>query len=150
MKDNCKNNVVGKVLAEKLVGNQWVEVFHENNLVVANAGSILRDLVFGDSGNITKMEFGTGTNEAQSTDTQLQTKFFEKSVTKTKVDSGARPGIQYVVILSESEGNGGSSSNITEYGLATDSKGIFSRKVRSPILKDSNTSLRFTWTLVFN
>lgn len=141
---------------------QWLTEWDEKNLVVDNAANILRDLVFGDANrHITKILFGDmnlrDTDDTKNVaapdhaDTALINKLYEKAVTKTKITYNGAPAIQYVVTLEESEFNGtGGAQMITEYSLSTADLSIFTRKTRAAVYKDSESSLRFTWTLVFN
>ncbi|BES79824.1 hypothetical protein [Yersinia phage vB_Yru_GN1] len=133
----------------------------EQNLVVNMAANILRDLMFGDDQErIIKMHFGDmnlgPTDDTQNvaapnlTDTALINKLYEKNVDKSSITRDGHPAIAYSVVLETDEFNGSGSQLITEYALATSTDRIFSRKTRAAVYKDSESSLKFTWTLVFS
>lgn len=158
--ESTSNNIIGIVKAEKLVDGQWVKLMEENNLVVDNSSTVLRDLMFGDADKtITKMCFGD-MNLADSDDVKnvaapnladmdLDHQVYEKAVTKAKTSYENSPAIEYSCILEVSESNGVGSQLITEYGLKTGDNNLFSRKTRSGIYKDNESVLKFTWIIVF-
>lgn len=145
----------------KLAGNPWKTEVFEENLVVNNASVILRDVLYGEDDKIiSKIQFGDmnlietdNLKNVQSpsvTDTSLINKLYEKTVSKKKVNYDGAPAIEYSVVINENEFNGDGSQLITEYALANDYDEIFSIKTRAAVYKDAESSLRFTWTLVFN
>lgn len=138
---------------------EWDLEFEEKNLVLSGATSILRDIMFGDAQQITKMYFGNmnltiGDNlvnvaPPEFSNIALINKQFEKVITKTKIVYTGSPAIQYQVTLLETEFNGTGTQLITEYGLANNSAKLFSRKTRAAIYKDIESTLKFTWIIVF-
>ena len=152
----------GILKVEKKVEGLWTPYHEEEfNLVVAQASYILRDLMFGGSEVITKIEFGDmglnpqtddlrNVDDPNIADTELTNKLYEKAITKSVVDYGSHPAIKYEVILEREEFNGSGEQLITEFALATDNNRIFTRKTRASIFKDNETSFKFTWYLVFN
>lgn len=138
-----------------------VQLGEEQNLVVNMAATILRDLMFGDDQErIIKMHFGDmkliATSDTQNvagpsvSDTALINKLYEKNVEKAITTRDNNPAIAYSVVLEADEFNGTGTQLITEYALATSSDKIFSRKTRAAVYKDPESSLKFTWTLVFS
>lgn len=138
-----------------------VQLGEEQNLVVNMAATILRDLMFGnDQERIIKMHFGDmklkDTDDTKNvagpsvSDTALINKLYEKNVDKAITTRDNNPAIAYSVVLEADEFNGTGSQMITEYALATSSDKIFSRKTRAAVYKDAESSLKFTWTLVFS
>lgn len=130
------------------------------NLILNGAGKILRDLMFGDSASVTKMFFGdmnldplqddiVNVDPPQKTDTALTNKLFEKSVTKSKTLYSGNPAVKFEVTLDAGEFNGSGEQLITELGLANSSSELFSRKTRSAIFKNAQSSLTFVWYLIF-
>ena len=163
LNDTKKSPVLeGYLKAERLTESGSWELFDEQNLVLDQATETLRNLMFGDAAQaITRIKFGdmnldpavdnVSTVAAPSvTDTTLVNEVFEKVATSTKVVYSGSPAIQYEVILDANEFNGTGSQLITEYALANASNVIFTRKTRAAIFKDAESTLRFTWTLVFN
>lgn len=151
----------GYLLVERIFKNGTTEVvFHEKNLVVNLAAKILRDLMYGtESERIIKIHFGDmNLNESSNlkqvappnlTDESLLNKLYEKEATRSLVDYDGNPAITYVTTLNEEEFNGTGEQIITEYALATSTNRIFTRKTRAAVYKDNESSLKFTWTLVF-
>ena len=156
-----KPSFEGHLRVERVYDNGDVKVeFDEQNLVVNEASNILRDLMFGDAQQITKIHFGdmslTPTSDLknvaspQLTDTALINKLYEKATSKEKAIYGGHPAIKYIAVLEKSEFNGDGEQLITEFSLATGTNRIFTRKTRAAIYKDNESSLRFIWWLVFN
>ena len=157
------HGMLGIVQVERIYKDGRVVVEDElKNLVLNGSATILRDLMFGDnSQRISKIHFGDmGLTESsdlknvappQPTDTKLARKLYEKSTSKVQGTYNGYPCIIYTVTLIETEFNGPTGQQlITEYALATDTDALFTRKTRAAIYKDSESSLKFTWTLVFN
>lgn len=156
-----KSPIEGFLLVERVFKDGTTKVeFHEKNLVVNLAANILRDLMFGnESERIVKIHFGDmNLNESSNlkqveppvlTDIALINKLYEKTATRSLIDYDGNPAITYVTTLDENEFNGTGEQIITEYALATSTNRIFTRKTRAAVYKDSESSLKFTWTLVF-
>lgn len=131
----------------------------EKNLIVNNASTILRDIMFGDATIISKIHFGDmnltkndnliDVDSPELTDTDLANKLHEKAITKEKGEYAGDPAIKYTVTLERNEFNGSGTQIITEYGLTTASDSLFSRKTKAAVFKDAETELRFTWWIVF-
>jgi hypothetical protein len=131
----------------------------EKNLILNNASTLLRNIMFGDGTIITKIHFGdmnlTKTDNLVDvlppalTDMALTRKLYEKDVTKEKGDYAGDPAIKYSVTLARNEFNGTGIQIITEYALASAAASLFSRKTKAAVFKDSETELRFTWWIVF-
>lgn len=141
--------------------SSWDLIYEDHNLIVNKAREILRDLMFGDSNNlISSIQFGDmnlgetddikNVPEASLNDTGLIHKLYEKDVTKRKVTVEQSPGIEYTCILGLDELNGDGSQLLTEYGLFTEGGEMFAKKNRAGIFKDSDSSLKFVWTIIFN
>lgn len=137
-------------------------IFEEKNLVVNLASTILRDIMFGDTEQISKMHFGdmnlTATDDVKNvaapnvTDTALVHKVGEKVISKTKDVYQSKPAIKYTAVLEKGDLNGTDGSGqqlITEYALATPTDRIFTHKTRAGTYKDNETALRFDWYLAF-
>ena len=152
----------GILKVDREVDGEWVPHSEEEfNLVVFQASDILRDIMFGGTDIIDKIQFGDMSldplvddlrNVAPPlvTDTSLTNKLYEKVVSKTSEMYGTHPAIKYEVTLARDEFNGNGEQLITEFSLATVSGRIFTRKTRASIYKDNETSFRFTWWLIFN
>lgn len=139
-------------------------VFREHNLVVENATRIIRDMIFnGGSGtveSVKKMQFGdckmdpkgnvSTVDQPKSSDTSLINKVYEKDISQALTTKDGKPSITYTVTLGYDECNGGGTQLITEYGLSTSTGKLFARKTRAGIFKSTETSLDFTWTVVFS
>ena len=144
---------------EDRLGNKTI-LFEEPNLIVNGASLILRDLMLGNSGKITKMHFGDSGLNASSDlvniaapavgDSSLIRKRFEKASISSSGLHGGHPGVRFTTTLDVHEFNGANEKIITEYALATATNAIFTRKTRAAIIKDTESSLTFTWWLVFN
>lgn len=162
--NDIQNNPVadGYLKVERLnvTTGDWEVEFHEKNLVLDFASTVLRDLMFGDEiSRITKIFFGDmglvppadmqNVAAPQPTDVALTNKLYEKVATKTKITYAGSPAIEYVVTLEAAEFNGTGSQLITEYALGNDINQIFTRKTRAAVYKDAESTLRMTWTLVF-
>lgn len=161
MSDNQTVPVEGLFSVTKIdkEGNETVLV-EEKNLVVNQAATILRDLMFDGVDKISKFQFGDlgllptdNTRDVAvpvATAVSLVNKLYEKDAVKSKVVHNLSPAILYTVILEHEEFNGTGSQLITEFSLATEAGLMFSVKNRAGIYKDAESSLRFNWTLVFN
>lgn len=133
----------------------------EKNLVLNKGSEILRNVMFGDASQITKMVFGdmnldpqvddiVNVDPPQLTDTQLTNKLFEKPLALTKTTYGGHPALRCESTIAANEFNGTGEQLITEFGLANAAEELFSRKTRSAIFKNAESSLTFIWYLVFN
>lgn len=136
-------------------------LFDEKNLVLNSGSTIMRDLLFGDSSEITKIVLGdmnldpnvddvVDVADPELTDVALDNELFDKVVAKSKTTYGGFPAVRYEVTIEEGEFNGTGQQLITEFGLANASDELFSRKTRSAIFKSADTSLTFIWYIVFN
>lgn len=156
-----KPSFEGHLRVERVYDDGTVTIeFDEQNLVVNEASNILRDLMFGDNQEITKIHFGDMSLDVgddlkniaspELTDTALVNKLYEKNTSKEKAIYGGHPAIKYIAVLEKAEFNGDGEQLITEFSLATGTNRIFTRKTRAAIYKDNESSLRFIWWLVFN
>lgn len=136
-------------------------LFEEPQLVVNMGSKILRDLMFGDSSGITKIAFGdmnldpnvddiVNVDPPVLADTALTNNLFEKAVSSSKTIYGGHYAVQYTATLAANEFNGTGEQLITEFGLFNAEDEMFSRKTRSAIFKNAESSLTFIWYLVFN
>lgn len=161
MDEKNKPSFEGHLRVERVYDDGTVTVeFDEQNLVVNEASNILRDLMFGDNQEITKIHFGDmslnvgddlkNIASPKLTDTALINKLYEKNTSKEKAIYGGHPAIKYIAVLEKAEFNGDGEQLITEFSLATGTNRIFTRKTRAAIYKDNESSLRFIWWLVFN
>jgi len=136
-------------------------VLQENNLVVSNFRSVLRDALFGDSNKLpTTIKLGdlnmvlTGnlvsvTPPAMG-DLALVHEVYSAAVTsKTKVTVTDRPGIEFILDISESQVNGSGNQIISEMGLFTSSGDLIARKTFPALIKNSSVILSFRWKILF-
>lgn len=142
-------------------GDDEEVIVDEENLVLNSGSEILRDVMFGDPAQVTKIVFGdmnldpnvddiVNVTPPELTDTTLINQLFEKPLALAKTLYGGFPAVKYEATIEDFEFNGGGQQLITEFGLANASNILFSRKTRSAIFKDSESSLTFIWYLVFN
>lgn len=124
---------------------QLVEDVVERNMIVGGGFSALARLLGGGGTNyeVTKIGFGTGTDQPSESDTTLQN-VLRKAVAGVSYPSSS--AVQFSYTLEANEGNG---LQISEFGLFTDDDTLFSRRVREAIVKDSNIQLTGTWTINF-
>lgn len=160
--DKTESGLLGIVKVERIHRDGTVTIVDEENLVLNRAAEILRNLMFGDNAErISKIHFGdlglTENDDVKNVptpspgETTLVRKLFEKAVSRVRGEYQGHPAIIYTVTLLETEFNGPSGQQlITEYALANDYDKLFTKKNRAAIYKDSESSLKFTWTLVFN
>ncbi len=136
-------------------------VFEEKNLVLNSGSEIMRDILYGDSDQVTKIVFGDMNLDPNVddvinvaapalTDTGLVNSLYEKALALSKTTYGGFPSVRYEGTLTEGEFNGSGEQLITEFGLANASDELFSRKTRAAIFKTAETSLTFIWYIVFN
>lgn len=135
----------------------------EQNLVVNMARTIVRDLVFGDSLPITKIQIGDlGLSPSDDTsnipppaltDTGLVRKFFEKApYNQTRIVENGRPGILYTFRIEKTDANpvdDTAYNMVIEYALANSANSIYARKTRAVINKAADIALVIEWKLLF-
>lgn len=160
--EKVKRPVDGYLVCIADIGTDRERVlFAEENLVLNMGSEILRDVMFGDVVQVTKIVFGDMNLDPQVddivnvappllTDTSLTNKLFEKPVSLAKAVYGGHPAIRYEATILAGEFNGSGEQLITEFGLANPADNLFSKKTRSAIFKNAESSLTFIWYLVFN
>ena len=121
-----------------------IQEFHEKNLIV-NTGKQSLALLLGDPASnedkrITTIGFGTDLTSPSGTDTSL-TGPFTKALDGVSY-SGTSIVFAYTLELSENNGMA-----IREFGLISNDGTLFSRLVRSELIKTPDIRLTGTWTI---
>lgn len=160
--DSQRHKLIGlvKVETKKVGDNEWKVHDEFQNLVLNGSALILRNLMYNDiDERISKIVFGDmnltedddlkNVEDPDVTDVSLDNKLFEKACTSELTTYNGNPAIIYTTIIEASEFNGSGTQLITEYGLANSYDRLFTRKTRAAIFKDNESSIKFTWTLVF-
>lgn len=135
------------------------------NLVVAKAREIVRNLVFGDVETIKGLSLGDGNvppdkaliKDAVGTpsivDVALVNRTFTATiVSKEKLVFEERPAIKYSFFIDYNEGNGagdGANNYYTEAGLTLEDGTLFTRLTFRALSKDSTSALSLDYYLLF-
>lgn len=124
---------------------QLVEVFEEDNLIVAAGKQCLTLLLSAANSNkkVTKIAFGTDGADASSTDTAITSPYTKNLDGYTTPDSTSVV-FQWSLGLTEANGKA-----IQEFGLVALDGTLFARRVRSVINKTSDLRLEGTWKIQF-
>ena len=140
------------------------EKIEEANLVVAQARTLMRDLVVGGNTSITKIQIGdmnkslgddiSDLGDPSYGDTELENSFFDKAyASREAITYDDRPAIKYKFVIEEDEANDSDNDDYErklwcEYGLINNDGKIWNRKIK-PIIKDNETEITIYWTLIF-
>jgi hypothetical protein len=171
------NNVEFKGLFKMIARNIKTgeeKILDEENLVVAQARLLMRDLVANVSDtSIKRLQIGDMNkdlgddvsdlgNPAYS-DTKLENSFFSKDYEKREViEYEGRPAIKYTFVINEDEANDADNDDYNrklwcEYALISTKKDssnnevddrIWNRKIK-PIIKDNETEITIYWIFIF-
>ena len=150
-----------------------VKKIDEENLVVAQARELMRDLVAGQDTRIKRIQIGDmnknlndsldNLGQPSYSDTSLVHPFFSKAYSNMEViEYDGRPAIKYTFIINEDEANDPNNDDFErklwcEYALIStelDSNGnevdgkIWNRKIK-PIIKDNETEITIYWIFIF-
>jgi hypothetical protein len=162
--NNVKFRGIFKAIAKNKKTGE-IKVLEEENLDVAQARTLMRDLVNGDNNAaIAKLQIGdmnkslgddiSNLPAPQYSDTALVHKFFEKRYkTKEAITYDGRPAIKYTFVINEDEANDENNDDYNrklwvEYGLAGNNGKIWNRKIK-PIIKDNETEITIYWIFIF-
>ena len=161
-----------KVIARNVKTGE-IKKIDEENLVVAQARELMRDLVSGKDTKIKRLQIGDMNKDLSDSldnlgqpaydDTELVNAFFSKGYSNMEViEYDGRPAIKYTFVINEDEANDSSNNDFErklwcEYALIStklDSNGnevdgyIWNRKIK-PIIKDDETEITIYWIFIF-
>ena len=125
-------------------GDEVIEQWRDENLIVNGARDMLAQLIAGDGNGqaVTQIGFGVGESPASPDDTALTGAYVRNL---TGHDYPAAGQVRFQFSLATSEANG---LVIREFGLIAADGALFSRKVRGGIEKNDDISLDGTWTII--
>ena len=123
--------------------NNILEKYEDNNLIVTQAKTIMRDLL--QSGTDPIINLGIGTSEVipNITDTSLVNMQVVPITAKIALGDFE---VKFEAAIDYDEHNG---MAIAEYGLLTQSERLFARKTRTPIVKDNTLRIELEWIVRF-
>lgn len=142
MKD--ANKIKGIFSLKVFKGEELIEDYTENNLVVATGRSKVAAMIGGEVTDkfVSSVEVGTNGTAPSSSDTAITAPF---SV-PVSVSYPAPGEVQFDWVLGSTQNNG---VTIAEYGLVCEDGTLFARKTRATIAKDSSIRLEGTWKVIF-
>jgi hypothetical protein len=123
--------------------NKLITEYTDHNLIVANSKTILATLIGGTGLPITKIGLGTGADPADISDMSLTSPTY---LPFTSVEYPDLSTVKFNWYLGYDQMNG---VVVTEYGLVTESNGLFSRRVYGPITKNSDMAFSGAWSIKF-
>jgi len=134
----------GTFYLEVREGGRLVQVVREANMVVNSSQIILASLLGGGLGAITKFGVGSSAAAAALGDVALT------NPTLTPIDAVSFPEVGKVRFAFSLPAELGNGAAINEFGLLSDGRVLFARKVRATaLLKTSDISLSGAWTISF-
>jgi len=169
-KDEVKLNKLKGIITFKKrnVVTGVTEIISEENVILTQSRTFMRDLLAGDDTGIIKIQVGDCNKElgdeadeqctASEDDTELTNKFFDKdfdtreSITYNDGDEDY-PAVKYTFIINSDEANDSNNDDNErklwcEYGLGNNNGDIWNRKIK-PIIKDDESEITIVWTIIF-
>jgi len=157
--DLCSSPLEGRFCYRIYSKGQLLKSFYENNLIVTQAHTLVRNLAFGGGYALQKMALGdmnlNSTNDLVNvaapnlSDTALINQIYIANSVRTQIAVSSRPAIRSIITLDENTANGSGQQIICEAGLFDSNLSLFARKTFPAIIKNNTLVVVFTWDVLF-
>ena len=163
-KDKYMNDILeGKIVITRKHKTEGVSILMDENIVLTQARTIVRDLIFGGTETIIKLGLGDlGYNDltpisewsnpplSNVSDTHI-INLLENIPLKTKevIEVDAKPAIKFTFEMLSPDYNGTGQQKFVELGLSLSDNRLFTKKNRPVFIKDSETEFTIEYYLIF-
>lgn len=155
--------VEGRIVITRRHKTEGVSILEDKNIVVTQARAIVRDLIFGGTGTIVKLNLGdlnyddntpseTWFNPPQATIDETYITHLLETIpltSKEVLEVDSKPAIKYTFEMLASDYNGTGRQKFVELGLALSDDRLFTKKNRPAFVKDAETEFTIEYYLIF-